>query len=297
MDDERNRKIVATAPSPSCPAPVATAPSPSTLAPVATTPSPSDAGFATCFPGRNLVVDKTFRGNHMPHWNVDGAIYHVSFRLADSVPQEKLQEWQEARMDFRRRQLNGEQIPAEDVCEFKRLYSENIEKYLDSGFGSCILRNDGALAVVRAALLHGDGVDYRLHAYGIMPNHVHVGFALRPGGELSQVVQAWKSVSSHRINRLLGRKGPVWQVDYYNHVIRTAEEYRAQMNYIARNDGVEAWRAGVDGEGAVATGAGVVGEGAVATGAGHDGEGAVATGAGVDGEGAVATAGAKSYEH
>ena len=229
MDYERNRKTVTTA------------------------PSPSDAGFATCFPGRNLVVDKTFRGNHMPHWNVGGAIYHVSFRLADSVPQEKLQEWQEARLDFRRRRLAGGPMSEEDVRALKRLYSENVEKYLDSGFGSCILRSDGALAVVRATLRHGDGADYLLHAYGIMPNHVHVGLALRPGGTLSQIVQAWKSVSSHRINRLLGRTGPVWQVDYYNHVIRTAEEYRVQMDYIASNDGVEGWRRGLDGGGAVAT--------------------------------------------
>ena len=146
-------------------------------------------------------------------------------------------------------------------------------------------RNDGALAVVRATLQHGDGADYLLHAYGIMPNHVHVGFALRPGESLSQVVQAWKSVSSHRINRLLGRKGPVWQVDYYNHVIRTAEEYRAQMDYIVRNDGVEGWRRGLDGEGAVATERET------------DGEGAVATERGTDGEGAVVTVGRKSYEH
>ena len=232
---------------------------------VTTAPSPSDGGFASRFPGRNLVVGKTFLGNHMPHWNVDGAIYHVSFRLADSVPREKLQEWQVARLDFRRRRQAGEPMTAEDVRELKRLYSANIEKYLDSGHGSCILRSDGALAVVRATLRHGDGADYLLHAYGIMPNHVHVGLALRPGETLSRIVQAWKSVSSHRINRLIGRMGPVWQVDYYNHVIRTAEEYLAQMDYIARNDGVEGWRRGLDGEGAVATECGDDGEGAVAT--------------------------------
>ena len=269
MAYERNRKIVTTAPSPSIPHSVA----PSSPRSVTTAPSPSDAGFATRFPGRNLVVDETYRGNHMPHWNVGGAIYHVSFRLADSVPREKLQEWQEARLDFRRRRLAGGPMSAEDVCALKRLYSEKIEKYLDSGLGSCILRSDGALAVVRTTLRHGDEADYLLHAYGIMPNHVHVGLALRPGVELSQVVQAWKSVSGHRINRLLGRKGTVWQVDYYNHVIRTVDEYRAQMDYIARNDGVEAWRREFDGEGAVATGM-------------ED-----------DGEGAVVTAGRKSYEH
>lgn len=244
MDKERNGNKVTTAPSPSD-AGFSTC--------VATVPSPSDAGFSTRFPGRGLVVNSTYRGNHMPHWNVGGAVYHVSFRLADSVPQEKLREWQEARLSFRNRQLLGKALTPDEISELRRLYSANIEKYLDSGHGSCILRSDGALAVVRATLRHGDGADYLLHAYGIMPNHVHVGLALRPGGTLSRIVQAWKSVSSHRINRLVGRTGPVWQVDYYNHVIRTAEEYLAQMDYIARNDGVEGWRRGLDGEGAVAT--------------------------------------------
>ena len=106
-------------------------------------------------------------------------------------------------------------------------------------------------------LHHGDGREYRLHAFGIMPNHVHVIAEALPGHPFQRAVQAWKSVGAHRINRLLGRTGALWQVDRYDHVIRTAREYAFQMDYVAGNNGVCSWRvprtAIHDGGGAVAT--------------------------------------------
>ena len=124
------------------------------------------------------------------------------------------------------------------------LYSENVEKYLDSGHGACLLRSDGALAVVTETLNHDDGVKYRIHAYGVMPNHVHVIVEPFDGVSLRTVVQEWKSVIGHHINRLLGRSGALWQADYYNHIIRTAREYGFQMDYVFRNNVVASWRLG-----------------------------------------------------
>ena len=197
---------------------------------------------------------------------------------------------------------DGASPSGSDTQRLKYLYSEKIEKYLDSGYGECLLRSDGALAVVRATIKHDDGKKYHIHAYGIMPNHVHVIVELKEGFLLRDVMQEWKSVSGHRINRMLSRTGALWQPDYYNHIIRTPDEYGFQMNYVFKNNLVESWRlpsndeSGNDGEGE-----GNDGEGAVATqgndggGEGDDGEGAVATqgndgeGEGNDGEGAVAT--------
>ncbi|MBR3649967.1 MAG: hypothetical protein IKN52_06925, partial [Victivallales bacterium] len=54
-----------------------------------TTPS-SSIGY---FPGKSIYDDellKTHRGeNHLPHWELDETIYHVCFRLNDSVPKQK----------------------------------------------------------------------------------------------------------------------------------------------------------------------------------------------------------------
>jgi putative transposase len=51
----------------------------------------------------NLAIPPGFQGlrenldlkvymRHLPHWRQDGATYYVTFRLADSLPQSKLDE-------------------------------------------------------------------------------------------------------------------------------------------------------------------------------------------------------------
>ena len=63
---------------------------------------------------------------------------------------------------------------------------------------------------------------------------------------MPNIVQTWKSVSSHRINKLLGRKGALWQSDYYNHIIRTPGEYANQLGYVLSNNMVLARHFGAD---------------------------------------------------
>ena len=47
------------------------------------------------FPGKYLdYVDITqYKGNHLPHWENESVIYHVSFRLADSIPEFLVKKW------------------------------------------------------------------------------------------------------------------------------------------------------------------------------------------------------------
>ena len=105
-----------------------------------------------------------------------------------------------------------------------------------------MLRDKRIADVVTSTLKHSDGCQYRLLAYGLMPNHVHVMMQLGGSVELTRVVQAWKSVSSHRINGLLRRTGTLWQPDYYNRIIRSEEEFRNQLNYVYGNNAVTSWR-------------------------------------------------------
>ena len=68
-----------------------------------------------------------------------------------------------------------------------------------------------------------------------MPNHVHVLIRLNEGASLSKVVQKWKGGTSIKINRSLGRKGPVWEADYYDRYIRDNEHLQDAMHYIHQN--------------------------------------------------------------
>jgi putative transposase len=108
----------------------------------------------------------------------------------------------------------------------------------------------------------------QLGTFCIMPNHVHavitliepddthvVGAGLRPAPTvtttiftptaitipmksypLSEIVRAFKSFSARRINELRKTQGiPVWQRNYYEHIIRDEEEYKRIGLYIETN--------------------------------------------------------------
>src|SRR6266849_3837430 len=48
-----------------------------------------------------------------------------------------------------------------------------------------------------------------------------------PSPTLFEVIGAFKSISTIKVNRLLGRRGvPLWQRSYYEHIVRTGEDLR-----------------------------------------------------------------------
>src|SRR5690606_32183410 len=120
--------------------------------------------------------------HRLPHWQQGEAWQFVTWRLADSLPWEKLREWQLKKEAWILQ--NPEPRPPEAEKEYHRLFSDRMEKWLDRGHGSCALRDQRAAAIVERALRHFDKERYALGPFVIMPNHVHVlfrpliGFAL-----------------------------------------------------------------------------------------------------------------------
>ncbi|MCZ6554441.1 MAG: transposase [SAR324 cluster bacterium] len=96
----------------------------------------------------------------------------------------------------------------------------------------------------------------RLDAFVIMPNHVHGiivingtdrrGAACRAptprtfgppdSGSLSTIVRSCKSAATREINRLRATPAaPVWQRNYYEHIVRNEYDLRAIRKYTAEN--------------------------------------------------------------
>jgi REP element-mobilizing transposase RayT len=111
---------------------------------------------------------------------------------------------------------------------------------------------------VEGALLHFDGERYRLLAWVIMPNHVHVLVEPLSGFSVARLVQSWKSFTARRINLLLadGSEGPecragarrsqgrpsrgwrsraLWQRDYWDRFIRNERHLLTAIRYIEEN--------------------------------------------------------------
>jgi REP element-mobilizing transposase RayT len=74
---------------------------------------------------------------------------------------------------------------------------------------------------------------YHLHAFVVMPNHVHV--LTTPQVPTAQWLGPLKGYTGHEANRMLPRKGPFWQDESYNHLVRNDEEFRRIQHYIERN--------------------------------------------------------------
>ena len=158
---------------------------------------------------------------HLPHFDADVTQF-VSFRLADSLPQTVIRRIEE--------ELNAER--PNDLMRAKRI---KVEEYLDNGLGDCILLDLQVAAIVRDVILREDGKTCRIDAWVIMPNHVHLVLRPNPQSSLSTIMQTIKSVSSHKINKQLGRSGPIWQADYFDRYIRDWEHFQKAIVYVENN--------------------------------------------------------------
>jgi len=162
-----------------------------------------------------MKIKNKFLGWHdrgfLPHCDSKGLIQFVTFRLGDSLPFDVCQKLKS--------------IPSNSA------YDKNISRLLDSGYGSCLLGLNRNATFVEEVLLARNSIDYNLHAWVIMPNHVHTMFSvIKP---LDLVMKAWKSVSSRRINSNQG--GNVWYPDYFDRYIRDQAHYEKVRFYIEMN--------------------------------------------------------------
>ncbi|MDT3375705.1 transposase [Labrys neptuniae] len=159
---------------------------------------------------------------YLPHWEAGENPQSITFRLADSLPVELLQRWtQESE--------SSERSP--NSTDRRRRY----EEALDKGHGEALLVHPDAGATVQSALLHFDGVRYRLHAWSVMPNHVHVLSTPIDGHALSAIVHSWKSFTALQINRALGRQGTLWFPEYFDRRIRDEKHFETVRYYIEQN--------------------------------------------------------------
>ena len=102
----------------------------------------------------------------------------------------------------------------------------------DDHSGSAI---DVIVAVDENAFFAFDGTRYRLHAWTIMPNHVHVLFTVLPDQPLGFIVGSWKRFTARRANELLGRSGEFWQSEYWDRFIRNEDHFGITGDYIDQN--------------------------------------------------------------
>jgi REP element-mobilizing transposase RayT len=189
----------------------------------------------------------------LPHWEKDSGLYFITFRLADSLPFPVLARIAERhRIMIWAKHVQAHLSPSQQVlvAEFSPV---KLEEYFDRGAGACSLRDPRIGGLAADALRFWEGKRYRLLAWCVMPNHVHVVCRLIPGQELNNVLHSWKSFTARNANEILGRSGAFWQREYYDRLIRNRDELQRAIKYVVSNpkraglkDWTWVWSAGAD---------------------------------------------------
>jgi len=185
---------------------------------------------------------KEFYRRHLPHWQPAGAVFFVTFRLADSIPISVIKLLQKVRAQEETRLNNNymDELPIQDFLE-EEWYFRKLDTELDNqNTGPHWLNKPEIASIIVDALNYRHMRFFDLYAFCIMPNHVHVVFEpLKMDGrdyyKLNQIMQSLKRFTARQANIVLGREGTFWQEESYDHVIRDVDELKRIMYYVITN--------------------------------------------------------------
>ena len=164
---------------------------------------------------------------YLPYFDTPKTTQHVTFHLADSLPQTTLQRLESAikalpktKRDVERRKL--------------------LDAYVDAGHGCCVLHQPPVAAMAQGSLMTFDAKRYRLLAWVVMPNHVHVLFQPIGAWAVEKIVASWKKFTARGICDALRAGGelastPVWHREYWDRYIRDDSHLARAVGYIHQN--------------------------------------------------------------
>ncbi len=154
------------------------------------------------------------------------------------------------RITDKRDESDGSQPPsaATRAKPAQSAYSRNLPHVQNDGdtlFVTFSTRKRWVLpAQVRADVLrhclHDHGVRIRVHAVVVMPDHIHMIFTPLKDAEgetfgLAEIMGGIKGAAAHTVNRMLRRRGPVWELESFDRVMRSDENAYEKGEYICAN--------------------------------------------------------------
>jgi len=157
---------------------------------------------------------------NLPHWHPSGAAIFLTWRLYGSLP-----------TPF------SPQAPESTARETFTQPFRRIDAALDRALRGPVWMKEEAIAACVTAIIERGAAElhqYRLHAFVVMANHVHLLInPLRPIGRLTNSL---KGSSARECNRLLQRTGAhFWQDESFDHWVRTTIEFERILAYIEQN--------------------------------------------------------------
>jgi putative transposase len=96
-----------------------------------------------------------------------------------------------------------------------------------------------ARTIVVDSCVIGNGLKFKLYGLVVMPDHVHLALAPISGLEgpipIAEIMQTIKGTSAHLVNKLLNRRGRVWQEESLDRALRKEEQVTEKLFYMMQN--------------------------------------------------------------
>ena len=96
-----------------------------------------------------------------------------------------------------------------------------------------LFRHERWARLLIATLKHYATTAYGIHAFVVMPDHLHL--LITPSESVEKSVQLIKGGYSFKARRELDWKGPIWQEGFTDHRIRDQEDWSRHLDYIRMN--------------------------------------------------------------
>jgi putative transposase len=178
--------------------------------------------------------EEHFHRRHLSHLYLPNAVYFITFRLARSLPK----------------------LAIDELNEKSRLQKKSWISFVDydkalakSAANIHWLARPEVADMVAEAIRFQDGKDYKLIAFCVMPNHVHLVIGV---GEcdllgsvrqvsnlsnktMSEIMHSLKRYTARMANKTLMRSGPFWQDESFDHIVRDEADLERIVQYVVYN--------------------------------------------------------------
>ena len=187
----------------------------------------------------DFIVDTK---RHLPHKQLSDSVIFLTWRLAFTLPeaiQQKLAENRINHISASNSLSATEKLTAKDAFAVQQFttFDNWIDKYAGTKH---YISAEPYLSIIANTIMHDERKKYDVSAYCVMPNHVHLIIKPLPKNDgvyctILEISEQIKSVTAHKINRVLGISGKFWQHESYDRVIRDETEYLKTVEYVINN--------------------------------------------------------------
>lgn len=183
--------------------------------------------------------DPVIYRRNLPHIQPPDGTFFVTFMLKGAITKDKrtmIREKHELALANARRMYPEADVYKREAGKIHMEYIKEYDHLLENGLrGVRWLEIPEIASLVEGSLKYLDGNEWRLIAWCIMPNHVHV-VVDETRIPLFRILQRMKIFTAIRANRILGRTGKAfWQDESFDHLVRDEWSLIEKIRYTVFN--------------------------------------------------------------